>query len=157
MTQNTPPKKTRGAQPGNQNALTHGFYSRKFKPAELNDLDTIEDTSGVEDEIKLLRIFMRRVSDQATTFTSLDQGMQFLRAMSIATYTLSRLMKIITPWAVFPSTTSFPIPWTTPSKPSARKGAGRYKQWPDSCSKRVPNHRSYSFPLVSKRIRTTDP
>jgi uncharacterized protein YjcR len=94
MTQNTPPKRTRGGQPGNQNALTHGFYSRKFKPAELNDLDTIEDTSGVEDEIKLLRIFMRRVSDQASTFTNLDQGMQFLRAMSIATYTLSRLIKM---------------------------------------------------------------
>jgi uncharacterized protein YjcR len=94
MTENTPPKRNRGAQPGNQNALTHGFYSRKFKTIELNDLDTIDDTSGVEDEIKLLRIFMRRVSDQASTFTNLDQGMQFLRALSIATYTLSRLIKI---------------------------------------------------------------
>jgi uncharacterized protein YjcR len=94
MTENTPPKRTRGGQPGNKNALSHGFYSRKFKTAELKDLDTIEEAGGIEDEIKLLRIFMRRVSDQASTFTNLDQGMQFLRAISIATYTLSRLIKL---------------------------------------------------------------
>jgi hypothetical protein len=36
-----PSKRPRGAQPGNSNAVKHGFYSRKFHPQELNDLDLL--------------------------------------------------------------------------------------------------------------------
>jgi hypothetical protein len=34
-------KKKRGAPPGNQNALKHGFYSRRFRNLEMGDLDVV--------------------------------------------------------------------------------------------------------------------
>ena len=36
-----PVKKRRGAQPGNLNALKHGFYSRSFKELENSDLEAM--------------------------------------------------------------------------------------------------------------------
>ena len=38
-------KRNRGAQPGNVNALKHGFYSQQFRNGELADLDSFEDTN----------------------------------------------------------------------------------------------------------------
>jgi len=58
-------KRTRGAQPGNTNALKHGFYSRRFNPLEVDDLDAALH-EGVEDEIALLRVTIRRVFDLAS-------------------------------------------------------------------------------------------
>jgi uncharacterized protein YjcR len=89
--QPSPPKNKGGAPRGNRNALKHGFYARKFKQEEVKDLD--RRSPELDDEIKLLRVYMRRVAEQADSFTSLDQGMEFLRALSLATYTISRLLK----------------------------------------------------------------
>ena len=58
-------KRKAGAQPGNFNALKHGFYSHRFSPLEVNDLD-VALREGVEDEIALLRVTIRRVFDLAT-------------------------------------------------------------------------------------------
>jgi hypothetical protein len=91
MTDPTPEKNKGGAPLGNRNALKHGFYSRKFSTKELRDL-TINN-GELDDEVKLLRVYIRRVADQANSFTSLEQGMEFLRALSLATYTISRLLK----------------------------------------------------------------
>jgi hypothetical protein len=76
----------------NRNRLKHGFYSRRFLKDEIKDLDQSE--YSLDDEIKLIRIFMRRLAEQADTFTSLEQGMEFLRALSLATYTISRLIRM---------------------------------------------------------------
>ena len=35
------PSRKRGAQPGNTNALKHGFYARAYRSGELNDLDAM--------------------------------------------------------------------------------------------------------------------
>jgi hypothetical protein len=61
----TEEQRHRGAQPGNTNALKHGFYSARFSPLEARDLD-VALRDGVEDEIALLRITIRRVFDLAT-------------------------------------------------------------------------------------------
>ena len=53
-----------GGQPGNWNAFKHGFYSRRYKPTELRDLDTIL-ADGLDDEISLLRVIIRRVFEFA--------------------------------------------------------------------------------------------
>lgn len=53
-------KRPRGAQPGNTNAVKHGFYSRKFRPQELDDLDLLL-SGNLEDEIAMLRVIIRRV------------------------------------------------------------------------------------------------
>ncbi|MGV8026760.1 MAG: hypothetical protein AB2L18_09405 [Anaerolineaceae bacterium] len=58
-------KRQRGAQPGNINALKHGFYSQRFSPLEIRDLN-ISLADGLEDEIALLRVTIRRVFDLAT-------------------------------------------------------------------------------------------
>jgi hypothetical protein len=75
----------------NRNRLKHGFYSRKFSTKEILDLNL--NSAELDDEVKLLRVYIRRVADQANSFTSLEQGMEFLRSLSLATYTISRLLK----------------------------------------------------------------
>lgn len=48
----------RGAQPGNTNALVHGFYSRQMRAGEIADLSTIlPDLNG---EIAMLRVLAGR-------------------------------------------------------------------------------------------------
>lgn len=57
-------KRTRGAQPGNTNAVKHGFYSRQFRPQEISDLDSIL-MGNLDDEINMFRVVTRRVYDLA--------------------------------------------------------------------------------------------
>ncbi len=54
-------KRKRGGQPGNSNALKHGFYSRRFSKLELKDLDAILNHHKFEDEIALLHVISRRM------------------------------------------------------------------------------------------------
>ena len=54
-------KRTRGAQPGNTNALKHGFYSRTFRNLEESDLDFLSE--GLSDEIAMVRVALRRFFD----------------------------------------------------------------------------------------------
>ena len=59
--------KRRGAQVGNLNALKHGFYSDRFKKGEIDDLEAVAQAqNGVQDEIILMRVLIRRVFEQAT-------------------------------------------------------------------------------------------
>ena len=55
----------KGAQPGNTNALTHGFYSQFFAPGEITDLTSI--TADLTDEIAMLRVIIRRLVDRLST------------------------------------------------------------------------------------------
>jgi hypothetical protein len=86
--------KPRGGQPGNNNALSHGFYSRKFRTIELSDLNaSLKD--NLTDEIALLRVAIRRcfdyISDQDEI--SLAEWSDCLSALSSATLNLSTLIK----------------------------------------------------------------
>lgn len=56
-------KRAPGAQPGNSNALTHGFYSRRFKDIDKKDLDALNAT--IESEIAGMRVSARRIFDYA--------------------------------------------------------------------------------------------
>jgi len=58
-------KRKAGAQPGNFNALKHGFYSQRFSPLEILDLENAM-VDGLDEEIALLRLTIRRVFDLAT-------------------------------------------------------------------------------------------
>ena len=57
-------KRKSGGQPGNWNAFKHGFYSRRFKPMEVSDLESLL-ADGLDDEISLLRVIIRRVFEFA--------------------------------------------------------------------------------------------
>lgn len=52
-----------GAQPGNKNALRHGFYSKRFTAEEQTRLDA-QSPTDVQAEIALLRVCIDRLYDQ---------------------------------------------------------------------------------------------
>jgi hypothetical protein len=54
-------KRRRGGQKGNQNARTHGFYSRALDAAESADLELASGISDIDDEIALLRVKIKAV------------------------------------------------------------------------------------------------
>jgi hypothetical protein len=95
MTEQTPlppVKKKRGGQPNNRNALKHGFYARGFDRAILKDL-TIRDPQ-LDDEILLLRVFIRRVYERTQRSDSSAEDINTLRALALASLTIGRLIKI---------------------------------------------------------------
>jgi len=89
-----PPKvaKQRGAQPGNTNALKHGFYSRLFRQLEHSDLETAFD-SGLEDEISMLRVATRRFFDMANGCENPDQAAKTLSVLGLAATRLASLLR----------------------------------------------------------------
>jgi len=84
----------RGAQPGNHNALKHGFYSHRFNRLELSDLDTALG-DGLEDEIALLRVIIRRVFEYAADDEkqNLDQWSRTLNTLGAASTRLAALIR----------------------------------------------------------------
>jgi hypothetical protein len=53
-------KRHRGGQPDNQNARKHGFYSRAFKKKDRFELDLASGMEGIDAEIALLRLEMKK-------------------------------------------------------------------------------------------------
>ena len=54
-------KRSRGGQKGNQNARTHGFYSKALDDAEKEDMELASGISDIDDEIALLRVKIKAV------------------------------------------------------------------------------------------------
>jgi hypothetical protein len=86
------PKRRRGGQSGNTNALKHGFYSSHFRRSDLKDLDNCE-FSGIKDEITMLRVNIRRCIEFSDQVTTLTEAMELLRTLSLASIALARLIK----------------------------------------------------------------
>jgi hypothetical protein len=81
-----------GAQPGNTNALRHGFYSRRFRCLEKRDLENgLQD--GLRDEISLLRVQIRRLVELAEGQTDLKEAIQSLTAIGLACTRLANMLK----------------------------------------------------------------
>lgn len=59
-----------GGQPGNANALKHGFYSSRFTDHDLQALSSPSDQSDISSEINLLRVLIGR----ALAFYQKDNG-----------------------------------------------------------------------------------
>jgi hypothetical protein len=76
-------KKKRGGQPGNQNARTHGFYSRVLTKAERRNYNEADNIDGLDAEIKLLRTKIK---------TLLDTQPDNLKLISQALFTLAKLI-----------------------------------------------------------------
>ncbi|MFH1032766.1 MAG: hypothetical protein V1767_09420 [Chloroflexota bacterium] len=45
-----------GGQPGNQNARTHGFYSKRLTQEQLESFQSAKDLKSLDDEIAILRL-----------------------------------------------------------------------------------------------------
>ncbi|MDV2989671.1 MAG: hypothetical protein P3T54_05955 [Dehalogenimonas sp.] len=51
----------RGGQPGNRNAVTHGFYARPLPDEREESLSQAEEIQGLDEEIALLRSKIRQL------------------------------------------------------------------------------------------------
>lgn len=58
------PKRKRRNPQGTQNTVKHGFYSRKFREAEISELDA-SLSAGLVDEIAAIKVVMRRLFEVA--------------------------------------------------------------------------------------------
>jgi len=90
-------KRKRGAQPGNQNAFQHGFYSEQFKQAERMKLCQIENTD-LTSEIEVVRVQILRYLEAETLASTANQinyetRLQALRTVSLAAESLTRLIR----------------------------------------------------------------
>ena len=88
----TPSIRRRGAQPGNLNAMKHGFYSRNFHRFEIEDLKKIPDTDLVG-EINALRVVTRRLLELSSDNTDTEIGIKLLSTFSLALVRLSNLLR----------------------------------------------------------------
>lgn len=88
----TSPRRSRGAQPGNLNALKHGFYAKHFKSDELQALAdaTAETLNG---EIGLTRIAARRVLGLLDEARTPEEKVALLNAISMAAMRVASLLK----------------------------------------------------------------
>jgi hypothetical protein len=85
-------KRKPGAQPGNQNAVKHGFYARLFTAGELEDLSN--QSESLEDEISMMRVAMQRVFELACqTDPDLNIWRGALNDLGLGAYRLSNLLK----------------------------------------------------------------
>ena len=84
-----------GAQPGNVNALKHGFYSRAFNERELSDLDAALET-GLQSELAMLRVATRRFFELANNAEdqNLEEAGQTLALLSMAAGKLAAITRI---------------------------------------------------------------
>jgi hypothetical protein len=85
-------KRTRGGQPGNLNALKHGFYAKHFKADELQEL---ADATAVNlnGEIGLTRVAARRVLALLDEAEDADQRVALLNAITMAAMRVASLLK----------------------------------------------------------------
>ncbi len=86
-------QRKRGGQPGNKNALKHGFYSPHFKPTEAADLETLEDDSNLTSEIHMMRVIIRRVFEQAQACPDLETWAAVLGSLGAASTRLAGLLR----------------------------------------------------------------
>jgi len=77
-------KKKKGAQPGNRNAMTHGFYSKVLDEAEKLELEAAQSIDGIDDEIALLRVKIHSL---------VDKDPDNIKLIMEATNTLARLLR----------------------------------------------------------------
>jgi len=85
-------RRKKGAQPGNLNALKHGFYSRQFQERELTDLEEI-DAEGLENEIAMLRVMMRRLMERINNCEDLEQLNAVVGTLGMASSRLASMLR----------------------------------------------------------------
>ena len=86
-------RKKRGAQPGNTNALKHGFYSKQLKDLSPAEIDAAFDVD-LASEIAILRLATRRLLEFAEGEPSYESAAQTLSLIAMATGKLARLMRV---------------------------------------------------------------
>jgi len=86
------PKRRRGAQPGNANALKHGYYASRLPAADVAAIKG-HVFFGLEEEIELLRVFIARLADHINENLDLDKVLSIIRILDLTLISLSRLKR----------------------------------------------------------------
>ncbi len=89
-----PPSSSRrpGAQLGNTNALKNGFYTRRFKKRDVTGIEEIGNASLAE-EIAIIRILARRLVESSDPSADLYEIAGVLRAICLASATITRIIR----------------------------------------------------------------
>jgi hypothetical protein len=74
------PPSTHGGQPGNQNRLVHGFYSRILHPEDVDDLDESAEATDLAAEILIARVALRRTLAMLHSGTTLGEDARALES-----------------------------------------------------------------------------
>jgi hypothetical protein len=85
-------ERKRGGQPGNRNAVKHGFYSPSFRAEEVNDLATLGE-GGVMGEVDMLRVCLRRLFSMVGEMQAAGEVASTLETMASASTTIAGLLK----------------------------------------------------------------
>lgn len=86
-------KRRRGGQPGNHNALKHGFYSRFFREGELVDLQRITE-EGLDAELDLLRVLIRRMLEYTDGDKDMESSIRTITAVSVVTSRMANMLRV---------------------------------------------------------------
>ena len=87
----TPARRRRGAQPGNNNARKKPFYAEILSSADQADWD-VYNFSGLKEEAQMLRFVIRRAVELSQANQDFEQAVSLLRAVSLALMSLTRLV-----------------------------------------------------------------
>jgi hypothetical protein len=90
-----PKPRRRGAQPGNLNALKHGFYAKHFNSDELAELAELAEatTANLNGEIGLTRVAARRVLALLDEALDAEERVALLNAITMAAMRVASLLK----------------------------------------------------------------
>jgi hypothetical protein len=86
------PKRKPGGQPGNQNRITHGFYSSSFTKKESKALDTNVKGEFI-DELSLLYVLIQRTFQSINNDPDVAPGV-YLDALRAITQAIARIESI---------------------------------------------------------------
>jgi hypothetical protein len=89
----TAASRKRGGQPGNKNALKHGFYAAVFRSAECDDLEAMSE-AGLTSEIAMLRVFTRRLFEKSSEVKTISDLIVLLDALGMASSRISGLLRV---------------------------------------------------------------
>ncbi|GEM_PF-688678 len=78
-------KRTKGGQPGNRNAMKHGFYSKVLSQEDVQALQQARSVSGLDSEIAIVRMKFRQLLERDP-----DNAELMFRASAI----LARLVRV---------------------------------------------------------------
>jgi hypothetical protein len=92
QTQGSKKRRKVGGQPGNQNALRHGFYASKLGEIPLSELDEGE-MRNLLGEVAMIKDIMFRIYQKADNCVEYSDLLEILRGLSVGGISLSRLLQ----------------------------------------------------------------
>lgn len=85
-------KRKPGAQPGNQNARKHGYYSQHLTAEELEALSLEAQDTALADEIALQRVLNNRLLKAMAEATP-DELLRIAHLLTVSTGRIARLLR----------------------------------------------------------------